>query len=594
MPLQKIRLHDPLPKTIDTTWGDTPALDEFNKQAAISPDTNAMFEKSSKPISRLVKGADYLEWEFCPLTTPYGDTVLSLSPNSNTRKMDYQNLTVEFKTSDYRVKEQIILKSKPASNIFKFLINTNLTPDYLGLGNIDAYPDHCLGINWGAVFHWERLKIIDADGNIVYGLYGQQDGKGDIPFIIPQAFLDNAVYPVTIDPSTTQITTAVPQFYFIVQNLGTNICDYNGSVFVSSFGYGSFGTVGKILTWTWTAGGGLADLTDETASSPFAAGTSFRGTAVVHFTDNTFLFIVAENPPTQISCATRDGAAPGAESWGSKVVIKGSYFAEWGFAATVTPDDTVWVLFGRDTVVFDGMELWWSDDKGATWQQASDAGGGELWDGYKTEGTKGQYNLVANDDGILHIVGVTKDPAGTTLKKQHQTYNPATETYSSMEEIGGTVQTGSNHKASITRDSGGFLYYAGEKSSSGWPIRSNKTGSWDDFWTTGYIDGCPPGAIDDANNHFSYSATHTGGEVRINGDAGSEEDWFDGYGGIGVKDTKVTDLATTEPIWFIASDWSTETVFAINTDYNFGAGDGDIFLHKIRQGVQTPLRGGVR
>ncbi len=53
----------------------------------------------------------------------------------------------------------------------------------------------------GKAFHIYRPKIWDAEGNEVWGELKMDEEKGVLSVIVPQEFLDKAVYPVTVDPN---------------------------------------------------------------------------------------------------------------------------------------------------------------------------------------------------------------------------------------------------------------------------------------------------------------------------------------------------------------------------------------------------------
>jgi hypothetical protein len=53
----------------------------------------------------------------------------------------------------------------------------------------------------GKAFHIYRPKIVDASGNWVWGKLGVDEKKGILSVKIPQGFLEEAVYPVRVDPT---------------------------------------------------------------------------------------------------------------------------------------------------------------------------------------------------------------------------------------------------------------------------------------------------------------------------------------------------------------------------------------------------------
>ncbi|OQX53188.1 MAG: hypothetical protein B5M48_03820 [Candidatus Omnitrophica bacterium 4484_213] len=107
----------------------------------------------------------------------------------------------------------VVLKSKPDTNLFEFpFVSKNLSfhyqsgdkdcPDKL-VGSYSAYHKAKQGGKYktGKVFHIYRPKIIDSKGNWVWGKLNIDEKNKILSIEIPQEFLDNAAYPVIIDPT---------------------------------------------------------------------------------------------------------------------------------------------------------------------------------------------------------------------------------------------------------------------------------------------------------------------------------------------------------------------------------------------------------
>lgn len=128
---------------------------------------------------------------------------------------------------------EIILNGKPTTNIFKFQIDgaenlnffyqSELTQEEIDEGGVrpenvvgsyavyhSTKSNHRIGsINYatGKVFHIYRPKAIDANGVEAWADLNIDEAKGLLTVTVPQKFLDEAVYPVMIDPTfgyTTQ------------------------------------------------------------------------------------------------------------------------------------------------------------------------------------------------------------------------------------------------------------------------------------------------------------------------------------------------------------------------------------------------------
>lgn len=126
-------------------------------------------------------------------------------------------------SSDFDI--DFTLLAKPSSNVFNYKISGDEDADFFYqpaptqaeldrgmerpdnvIGSYAVYSkskrDHLQGAtNYGTgkLFHIYRPKAIDAVGNEVWAILDYQ--KGNLSVTVPQAFLDTAVYPVTVDPT---------------------------------------------------------------------------------------------------------------------------------------------------------------------------------------------------------------------------------------------------------------------------------------------------------------------------------------------------------------------------------------------------------
>lgn len=127
---------------------------------------------------------------------------------------------------DGGIEIDLLLKEKPDSNIFQFSINMKglnffyqpeLTaeeklkgcrrPDNV-IGSYAVYHatkrDHALGENnykTGKAFHIFRPKVTDAKGNESWGELSIDEQNGILNLTVDQKWLDQAIYPVLIDPT---------------------------------------------------------------------------------------------------------------------------------------------------------------------------------------------------------------------------------------------------------------------------------------------------------------------------------------------------------------------------------------------------------
>lgn len=145
---------------------------------------------------------------------------------------------------DGSVEIEIVLQSEPVTNVFSFVVTGAATMDWLYQAPLDqednsgdtrvfsCTPNDCFrkdgstvahrpdnvvgsyavyskvnkdhvagGVNFanGKLFHLYRPQAKDAKGTTVWGSLNYANGQLDMMF--PQDYLDNAVYPVTIDPT---------------------------------------------------------------------------------------------------------------------------------------------------------------------------------------------------------------------------------------------------------------------------------------------------------------------------------------------------------------------------------------------------------
>lgn len=165
---------------------------------------------------------------------------------------------------------EVILKKKPKTNKIvldietqglKFYYQPELTPEEIADGAIR--PDNVVGsyavyhatkanhivgqTNYmcGKAFHIYRPKIVDAVGNWVWGELFIDEQAGTLTTTIPQEFLNNAVYPVSVDPNFGEEEAGGTQ-----ASIGGN--KLRGSVFASPAGTN---TATSITAYTYLGSG---------------------------------------------------------------------------------------------------------------------------------------------------------------------------------------------------------------------------------------------------------------------------------------------------------------------------------------------------
>jgi len=165
---------------------------------------------------------------------------------------------------------EVVLKERPASNVVEFSIQTKgleflyqpaLTPEEIEqgafrpenvIGSYAVYYKDCPAnyeggklYRTGKAFHIYRPKIEDAKGNWTWGELRVDEKQGTLAVTIPWEFLDEAVYPVMVDPTFGYTTVGGTNFTPDADN------HLNGSKFTSP---SDTGTATSISLYTGDAG----------------------------------------------------------------------------------------------------------------------------------------------------------------------------------------------------------------------------------------------------------------------------------------------------------------------------------------------------
>lgn len=193
---------------------------------------------------------------------------------------------------------EVVLKEKPDTNVIEFTLQTKgleffyqpeLTQEEKDHGSIR--PDNVVGsyavyykdcpanyvggkeYKTGKAFHIFRPKITDANGNEVWGELNVDVDNNLLTITIDQSWLDNAIYPIIIDP-TFGYTTAGASFY----------SDSSGYMYGGKYSAPGTGTVNSISVYSNISGSnqmcGIYDnsnnLVGSSASDSSGSGSKWR------------------------------------------------------------------------------------------------------------------------------------------------------------------------------------------------------------------------------------------------------------------------------------------------------------------------------
>ncbi|MBU3895784.1 hypothetical protein KKG36_00455, partial [Patescibacteria group bacterium] len=213
------------------------------------------------------QGKDKIKWDKEPKIKAEKDSV---SIDSETREVEwyYKDIEVEYSDSvsvDEGLEMEEIVKERPDSNVFEYEIETkNLNFYYQPALNEEQQEEgltcsetECIDVNgtvvvnrpenvvgsyavfhteqmsalktkeedakygWGKVFHIYRPLVYDAVGSEIWGDLNINEKKGILTVTVDKNWLDNAVYPVTIDPTfghTGEPTTATGAYNYLIAN----------------------------------------------------------------------------------------------------------------------------------------------------------------------------------------------------------------------------------------------------------------------------------------------------------------------------------------------------------------------------------------
>lgn len=590
------------PKSNDITF-KTLAVGDFTKRAEFSPDIFVSVEKTingkKEPITKVAdEKGNALEWGLkCPFLascTPdksIGDVELSQSLCVCEKKCDRVEVSIEAQHG--KVKEIITLHEKPDSNEFELLsFGTNLDYELSnpiedihcpGLQPADPVPIlgyH--GVRWkkgsDVIFFWDILKVEDSAGSVTFGMYQQPESGKNIKFTIGQEWLDSAVYPVFIDPTTYPVVDTGPSP--TNTTLGGRASTQTSGLYHLAFQEGSTGIVRY-----FTAADPTGDWDDETAGVliPDNAGALLALGAF----SNGDVMVCAFGNSTSTSYYSQLRQQNGA--WGTLTTLD----SQIGFTGSVYHnisivvdelDNIFWLIMPRSdfplTVIVLRLQLLKSSQSDPTnWTvksvPMSNIDG--FWNG-------SCWGMVADGNDHLHIFSRESLGFGDASNIFTQRYTISTNSYDNNgTSIGTTTSEGtavSMMGITVLIDSNGVLSIAytidNDDGSGGDFVYAEKySGSWVSHALTDFNVGS---GMVDSNNHVilgERNITNVGlGTEQIKrffeGALQETSEWFPGYwlfwqphhGGVEA-------LYQGEPYWAIGYNNAVDLRFMQNTTYDY-------------------------
>jgi len=124
------------------------------------------------------------------------DVVLDNKPKTNIISFDIETQGLQFYYQPPLTQEEIDGGHERPENVIGSYAVYHKTKGNIHSSKSDANKYKC-----GKAFHIPRPKIIDNNGNWVWGELYINENLGILTITILQTFLDNAVYPITVDPN---------------------------------------------------------------------------------------------------------------------------------------------------------------------------------------------------------------------------------------------------------------------------------------------------------------------------------------------------------------------------------------------------------
>ena len=379
-----------------------------------------------------------------------------------------------YKRNDGNLEWEIILNSKPAQNYIEYSIETKglkfaYQDTLLDVDTMSYRPDSVIGsyavyhatrmnnltrldgtqeiYNTGKAFHIYRPKAWDSDGDTTWCKLSVDTKTGTMMITVPQKFLDDAVYPVIIDPTVGYITKG-ESVTFLPQ-------DFTRHCLMANMG-GTNGTVDSFALWAQDDGA-LGDigwaLYSDASEVCISLLDSSTGTVQATEADSLFRMPSAENytlvagTDYWISCININNQNTNGVKYDDNAGDSSAAAYEgWPPASSCNTTDGYggWSIsmFIWYTEIEGGPQAGWagSQDQGTNWTNPSNATG-HPDNSCATYDNSGQniltlYNFGLSVSGTIDSIEATFDGYGT------QSQNARREFEAQLTKTGGGANTG--------------------------------------------------------------------------------------------------------------------------------------------------------
>ncbi len=339
---------------------------------------------------------DYLVWSLNQIQyagpEKFG-TILEagISPEL-TASITYQDVKVdlEIKPDKLQTKVNYLIQRAPTGPV-SLNVSTNLRPELREINKINGHAER---LTWcgrdGFGYQWERLELTDAVGKHALAYYRQPidlgGGNWQVDLYIDPETLATAVYPITVDPTTTEITSAA--IYIQDYSYGLARMVFNSSIYLAIYGSGASGDTGNVYTSTDPT----SSWTNETSSCPFTSSTDYKITSAVILSNHDIIVFGCTNAsPGVLYSAKR--AANG--TWDASKVTISSNVAD-GFSVCVDENGNVYVMVGDGSSTPFSGRFYKSTDSGANWSAMTSPGVGNA-------DTHSEFCIAADGAGNIHL-----------------------------------------------------------------------------------------------------------------------------------------------------------------------------------------------
>jgi len=179
-------------------------------------DTEEEFEAEFYPLEPttvIAKNKDGIDHEFKQndLGGFEFEVILKKKPKTNKIVLNIETQGLKFYYQPELTPEEIAEGSFRPDNVVGSYAVYHATRTNMHRGKVDAEKYKC-----GKAFHIYRPKIADAEGKWIWGQLSLDEQAGTLTTIIPQEFLDRAVYPVSVDPNFGYETKGGTSYLYIL------------------------------------------------------------------------------------------------------------------------------------------------------------------------------------------------------------------------------------------------------------------------------------------------------------------------------------------------------------------------------------------